>query len=384
MKIKVLIIEDEDGIAELLKDSISSQLSGLSHECKFERCSRITGSVETLRDFRPHVVTLDLKDDLNDDATAGRPTWESIRDEHFCPVVFFSANPLPEGFPEHDPFAQYVSKNHKKPEDVANVVGDFVPHIEGLQKLRDEVESRYAKSLQKVSRLVWLAATPQERVQAMLRVTRRRLAATLEHPLGNEQTIKAWEQFIYPPIDDSLCTGDVLRRVGGGQNVPIDYRIILSPPCDLAAGPGRLPVSHVLVGRCISVRSPEVLRKTKRQTTANGKTDGPPNSDLPGQLGRSLGSDKLDSMVVIPKLAGVWPAMVLDLKSLEVVERTKIAVLQDTPAADSEFVRIASMDSPFREALSWRFTHTVGRPGYPDHDETSLAQDVVEAAKLQP
>ena len=372
MKLRILIVEDEEPIADLIESAIQQALHGMNHQCDFRRCTSIRESVEPLRDYRPHVVTLDLKDNALDDALAGRPAWEVIRDEHFCPVVFFSANPLPEGFPDgSDPFAKYLNKTEKDASHVAATVGEFVPHIQGLQDIRSDFESRYAKSLQSVSRLIWEAESdPEIRHQAFIRVTRRRLAAALEYPLADELHVKAWEQFIYPPIDPDLCTGDVLLRSGGDAKNESDYRVILSPPCDLVSGTGRRPVIEVLLACCLSVKDPEVLRKAKISAGTNAT-----------KLGKTLQKDDIDGMLVVPMLAGVWPAMVLDFKRLELVRFDKISASNDRRIDGSQFIRVASMDSPFREALSWRFTHTIGRPGLPEMDRDSLGHDIRKVAE---
>ena len=151
MKLKILIVEDEAPVGDLLETAITNRLKGLEHEPCVKRCRSIPQSKSDLGDFRPHIVTLDLKDDSTDDMSAGKPAWEFIRDTHFCPVVFFSANALPDGFPDGtDPFAQYLNKNEKKADDVAATIESFIPHIIGLEGIRSEVESRYARSLQKV------------------------------------------------------------------------------------------------------------------------------------------------------------------------------------------------------------------------------------------
>src|SRR6185503_14364534 len=182
MKLKVLIVEDEDVVGNLLEEVIITRLSALQHAPVVKRCRSIPQSGEMLEDFRPHVVTLDLKDDSTDDLSAGKPAWEFIRDKHFCPVVFYSANALPDGFPDgKDHFAHHLYKGNKQPVDVAAIIEGFLPHVIGLEQIRSEVESRYARSVQKVSRLIWKAENdPVQRNQSLLRVTRRRLAATLE------------------------------------------------------------------------------------------------------------------------------------------------------------------------------------------------------------
>ena len=372
MKLKVLIIEDEKPLSELLTQAIREKLENLGHEPVFDHCSNISQSVEPLRSIRPHFVTLDLRDDTTLDATAGKPAWNLIRDEHFCPVVFYSANQLPEGFPDGtDPFARYLNKGSKEPKDVAATIEEFVPHVLGLEQIRTEVEGRYAKSLQKVSSLIWKAETdPVVRNQSLLRVTRRRLAATLEGPLGDETHIKAWEQFIYPPIDDHLCTGDVIFRRGGNRTTAEDFRVVLTPPCDLVTGEGRHPVNDILVGKCISVSHQEILRIFSLQR----------DDKLPGRLATRLKGDRLEGKLILPRLVDLWPAMVLDFKALEVVSRASVALSSESANPESHFERVASMDSPFSEALSWRFTHTVGRPGYPEVDEEALGADIQAAA----
>jgi hypothetical protein len=381
MNIKILVIEDTDDVAERLKSAIEWKMRNIGHDPEVEICNDFETAPRILRRFRPHAVTLDLKRDPIDDHAA-KPAWEVVRQEHFCPVLFYSAVPIPSDVLETElPFARYLRKVADRTGDeaaAAEIIGGFVPHIQGLQNLWNDVERRYAQSLQKVSSLIWKSEKEENaRAEALIRITRRRLAATLEHPLGREANIKAWEQFIYPPIDVSLCTGDILKK-NGGIGEPGDFRVILSPPCDLVAEPTRHPVAEVLCAKCVTVRHPDVLRKTSLKAF---KVDGQPNTNLPTQLGNKLSGDKCDGMIVIPKLEGVFPAMVLDLKSFEMIDRAKIALYQESVAADSVYVRLASMDSPFREALSWRFTHSVGRPGYPLMDETSLAKDVEEEAK---
>jgi hypothetical protein len=369
MKLKILIVEDEGPIGDLLQAAITTRLNGLQHEVIVRRCPSIPQSKSALEDFRPHIVTLDLKDDSTDDMSSGKPAWEFIRDKHFCPVVFFSANDLPEGFPDGtDPFAKYLNKNAKSEIDVAATIVDFIPHVVGLDQLRSEVESRYAKSLQKVSGLIWKAeGEPQARNEALLRVTRRRLAATLEHPLGEELHIKAWEQFIYPPIDEHLCTGDVILQRNADRTMANSFRVILTPPCDLV--PGQNAVTDVLLGQCFPISHAEVFRRA-----------GLPAQVAPtARLADKLVKDEVGGMKIIPKLSDLWPTMVLDFKSLELAPRTVIALLPETANEESKFERIASMDSPFREALSWRFMQTAGRPGTPDADRTALDSEIKAA-----
>ncbi len=370
MKLKVLIVEDEDAVGNLLEEAISNRLKELAYNPIIKRCKSIPKSEDALEEFRPHIVTLDLKDESTQDMAAGKPAWNFIRDRHFCPVVFFSANALPDGFPDGtDPFAQYLNKNEKDASAVAATVEAFIPHVIGLDQIRGDIEARYARSLQKVSKLIWKAEMEADsRTQALIRVTRRRLAAMLEHPLAEEKNIKAWEQFIYPPTDEHhLCTGDVVFCRGGDKGKASDFRIILTPPCDLV--PGQNAISEVLLGRCIAVADAEVFRRAGVQQ----------NATPTAKLAEKLAKDEVTGLKLIPKLGDLWPTVVLDFKSLELVQRTSIALSPEAADGNSKFERIASMDSPFREALSWRFMQTAGRPGTPDADRAALETEIKAA-----
>lgn len=375
MRFKVLIVEDEEPVGDMLETAIKQRLEKLDHEPKVCRCKSIPESRNYLEDFRPHVVTLDLKEAATDDAAAGKPAWDFIRDVHFCPVVFYSANALPEGFPSgSDPFAQYLNKNEKQADDVAAIVEEFIPHVVGLEEIRLDVESRYAKSLQKTTRLIWATETEDiAKNQAFLRISRRRLAAVLEHPLDNEHTIKAWEQFLYPPTDEStLCTGDIVMRRGADKNIASSFFVILTPPCDLV--PNQNPIDQVLLARCRDVSDSEVKRRII------GNPANQENAALTSRqvktLSEKLAKDEIAGLKLIPKLSDLWPTMVLDFKALELVSRSSVALSSETLNDEIQFERIASMDSPFRESLAWRFIQTAGRPGTPDSDRQALETEV--------
>src|SRR5439155_12355425 len=101
--------------------------------------------------------------------------------------------------------------------------------------------------------------------------------------------------------------------------------------------------------------------------------------ELPQKLGKRLRDDSRTDMVVLPALQDVWPAMVLDLKRLEIIQRSKVA-LSDHNNASAICIRVASMDSPFRERVAWRYITTCGRPGLPELDHEALEKDVTAAA----
>lgn len=381
MNIKILIIEDNDDVAERLKSAIEAKMKNIGHDTEVVLCNDFEAAPKQLRRLRPHAVTLDLKKDPLDDHAA-QPAWEVVRREHFCPVLFYSAVPLPPDVLEGElPFAKYLRKvadNTGDESAAAELLGGFVPHIEGLQNLWNNVEGRYAESVSLVSKLIWASEPEDKRVQALIRITRRRVAAMLEHPLIGEAHIKAWEQFIYPPTDKHhLCTGDVVFQRDADRTKAGSFRVILTPPCDLV--PGQNAIAEVLLGRCLAVNDSEVIRRVVGKIDIANQPNGKLTEKQAKSISEKLAKDDVAGLKLIPKLEDLWPTMALDFKALELAQRTSIALSPESATDTSAFERIASMDSPFREALSWRFMQTAGRPGTPDTDRIALEAEIKDA-----
>ena len=87
-----------------------------------------------------------------------------------------------------------------------------------------------------------------QRQDLLRRVSRRRLAASLDSPSSSTDNITPLEQFIYPPLDEaSLLTGDIIKRK---ENQPTRLRRFSN--LDAFVRPGGkgksvIPVARVLV-----------------------------------------------------------------------------------------------------------------------------------------
>ncbi|MYK60628.1 MAG: hypothetical protein F4034_01405 [Chloroflexi bacterium] len=66
--------------------------------------------------------------------------------------------------------------------------------------------------------------------------------------------------------------------------------------------------------------------------------------------------------------------MAADLRDLELIPVGAIGV------EGEEFLRVASVDSPFRELISWAYLQVAGRPGLPQRDLDGWIHDIIEAA----
>ena len=80
-------------------------------------------------------------------------------------------------------------------------------------------------------------------------------------------------------------------------------------------------------------------------------------------------------IILLPCLEGRIPLMGADLRSLEFVS------LDDIGISGKVFLRIASIDSPFRELVSWAYLQIACRPGLPDRDFNEWCDEIVELLK---
>jgi CTP synthase len=185
-----------------------------------------------------------------------------------------------------------------------------------------------------------------------------------EMSLGN---LASWEQYIYPPVSKDLLLGDIIRLKSRDPNDPQSFSVVLTPSCDLATGEGRAAkVEQVLVTGCCApkqgIKKTPLCRLKKKE-----------------ELSASLASTLLtqgyhQSMVPFPSLKEKIPSMMADLRDL------KLVPLRGIGSADgAQYERVASLDSPFRELISWAYMHTACRPGLPDRDYNSWAKEIVDA-----
>jgi|GEM_PF-1471933 len=368
MPYQLLIVEDDAKIIQALTEELNQAFGDEMdvRDCNFKE------ALDRVRTLRPDIMILDQHEGVAEDAA--RPIWDYIWEKHFCPLIVYSAFDF-AGYGSIDhPFSHYEAKGAAGSLGrVIEKARGFFEQADGLRTLRYEIDDRIADSLKFVSPLVWREpANVAQRSDLLRRVTRRRLAASFDSPSCLADNVIALEQFIYPPLEPGLLTGDVIKSVDANSSDASAFSLVLTPSCDLQSGGTRHPVSSVLVAHCIGVNDPDILRLFDLNADAK---------DLPEKLGRRLKSDKLQHMCVIPQLQNVWPAMVANLKKLTLVAREEIALDESVVGGGTPFVRLASLDSPFRESLAWRYTQTTGRPGLPDLDEAVLERDIIAAAK---
>lgn len=364
MNYRIVIVEDSPEMVESLRGVFQRELGDVELFVSGFQNARAQISATM-----PDVVVLDIFDDqLEEHPEEGvKQAWDYVWDEHFCPVVFHSAHEVPEYQNLKHPFTRYETKGPNSQRRVADHIKSFSAEIAGLREIRRDLSRRAGETLRHVSELIWQGNRPTEqRTELLLRIARRRMAAALDYAVEHQKTMLPWEQYIYPPLGDDLLTGDVIRAKDGNTGEPSSYRLVLSPPCDLVQGRGKT-LEEVLVADCVAV-SEFFAKAGVNPQKLNDK-------DHRKKLFSELNRDQVAGLAVLPMLSDVLPLMAANLKKLALVPYTDIAT---KAGGDKPFLRIASVDSPFRERLAWAYLQVAGRPGVPDVDWESLADYIAQ------
>lgn len=360
---RLLFIEDEP-------DSVESVIRWLTEHidctCQIAAFAEADATIDS---FVPDIVILDLLESgsAGDPATTGMQTYDDIWRTRFCPIVVYSAQPdLLSANRAGHPFVKSVQKGRESSAQLEAVIAELTPHVNALYEAELHIRRQFALALRDVAPYAFeVFTTPNERSDAIVRSGRRRLAALMDDMSRHGQKLESWEQYLCPPIIDSLQLGDVLMKVGAPKDEPAAFRVILTPSCDLvASGPRKPKVENVLVARCKSIKDGFGL-------TSLGNISGKKLKDrLPSTV---LSQGYFETVVPFPALVGRVPPMLANLRDLELIPFDKIR------GSDPAFERVASIDSPFRELIAWAYMQIAGRPGVPDRDLDKWTAEIVEA-----
>ncbi len=373
MTCRILIIEDDAGMAASLEDTLRRELG----EGKIEviHVDDFGKAPNEIANRQPDIVILDIFDEQIEQPAkdAVKPAWDTVWAAHFCPVVFHSAQEDQDYKSINHPFVRYEIKGAGSQGRVANHIKSFAPEIEGLRTVRQELSRSAGETLRDVGPLIWQSGNPTtEQTDLFLRVARRRMAAALDYTAEPEKQTQAWEQYIYPPIGSDLLTGDLIRVTTESETGPTAYHVVLSPSCDLARGPGRNPLLQILVADCVPIQDFLVAANV---LPANVDSTKPLTSGQRKNLLSQLSKDQIAGLTVMPELPNVLPLMAANLKKLSLLPYCDIAPKKDE---NKRFFRVASVDSPFRERLAWAYLQVAGRPGVPDVDRNALADSIAQ------
>ena len=361
--LKLLFVDDDPDAVKPVQNLLDKE----AKDMQYEVLESVDSAAEKIKSMRPDIVILDLlfPGDSSAQEAKGLGVRGFIWDEHFCPIVVYSARPdIHDGVHESHPFVKSVQKGAKSPREVLKALNALRSHVEALREAEKHVRESFSLAMRDVAPYAFKAFSDDtQRIEETIkRSGRRRVAALMDEPLPDGTALAAWEQYLFPPVCSDTQLGDILRKKGGEHDDPASFRVVLTPSCDLVtSGNRQAKVSEVLVARCCSM-------KNGLNLTSLGESR---ISKLRDRLRSSiLTQGYFEAVIPFPCLKKLIPTMAANLRDLEFIPIGDIG-------SDRPFLRIASIDSPFRELVAWAHLQSACRPGLPDRDFDSWRDEIV-------
>lgn len=371
-KWRFLVVEDKDDIAAQLLEAITGFVDA-PDSAEGRLCRSFRDAVGLLDIERYDLLILDLKDDSTSgldehDVSAGMTVFDALRTTRFVPVVFYTAHA-------------------HKVRDMQTSFVRVVEKTEGLGRLKDEVNKVLSTQLPALSRRLeelkrnylwdfvsnhWQEFDSPHEQADLACLLARRLALTLQQEAAGlagevtggdvavaQKTIHAMEMYIRPPVSANRQAGDIVK---GPVGAVAGYWLVVTPSCDFEE---RHPLHNVLLACCVPLTdAPEFTAWKENQT-----------SDTIGKLRSLIGDNRQKAQAERYKfLPGTFflPDSIVDFQHLKTVTLEELIGLEV----------IASLDSPFAEAVLARFARYYGRLGTPDIDRQVVMERLQALSSL--
>jgi CheY-like chemotaxis protein len=372
---KILLIEDDANVAATVRDHLGEQFGNLDITVE----QNLNNAVNALVQAEPDAVILDLiEGPLQAADIAGNLGWQEIWNHRFVPLIVYtaSAQDTDPPLPTDHPFIVRIQKGQADSiNEVSNRLRHYLPYMESVRELSVSASRSMHMVLKETAPLLWKGGMPdQAQTQLFSRILKRRIAASADISLDSpDLKLSHWEQFIYPPLESDLLTGDLLRVADQPWDNPDAYRVVLTPSCDLVRRNGSAKVEAILVARSVSLT--EMWAKCQIK-----KPDSDPNKKEAEKL-LSLWLTELiprSGILPLPDFPNILPFMAINLRALDLIQYDSIKGFEDGTSVPI-YERIVSVDSPFREALVWAYMHVACRTCLPDREIEPWIAGAIEA-----
>lgn len=360
----ILFIEDEPESIEPVRIRLEEEIPGTrTLTAKFHEAP------DDIKNYRPDIVVLDLLEggSLPNSEPTGLKTFDFIWNNRFCPVVVYSADPSRmenhEYWKDH-PFIEIEKKGSGSDVSVVQAIRNLCPLAQAMRNTEEKIHKQLTEAMKSTVRIVAAGTEdPGDLAKIVMRSGHRRVAALMDEPLPDETKLAGWEQYIFPPVSTDIQMGDILQERDSSNDAQ-SFRVVLTPSCDMVRSEERSPkVQQVLVAKCCPMT--EALRAIGMEG----------NRNLGNRIKRGLLSQGFSqSVIAIPPLPDNIPAIAANLKDLELIPIDNIG---DT----GEFRVVASIDSPFRELVSWAYLQIACRPGLPERDLDKWAEEIISTTQ---
>lgn len=367
---RVLVVDDEPEVGTTLSELLDSYVSvsdsrtiATTFVTSFEEAAVMLVSDPF------DILVLDIRDESVDAPSdeAGIRVFEKIRSHRFIPIIFYTALPSASLNITNAPFVQTVSKIAVDPmvdleKAIENIISSGLPqllqsvsnHLAGVERafMAEFVEQNWPELVDRPEDMAYL-------LSRRLAVSFEEGAEKLAQELGEigeiivGDTIHPTRYYVQPP-NSIYKMGDLLSAPRSAEeDADADTErlyVVLTPSCDLVLRSGCMKAERVVLARCFSLDSFKEYRDWKSGGSAS-------STDRLRKLLTSRPKGQEDRYFYLPAAWNV-PDRVADLQGVTSI-----------PCEELEhYEKIASLDSPFAEALSYQFNRYIGRIGTPDLD----------------
>ncbi len=357
---RILVVDDDPGICRQVKEFLSEEdVAGAGEVPEVETETDFDMALRLLEQRHFDLIILDVRRGSHDAEVAdeaGLELLRAIQARRFVPILFYTG--LPQRVPQEirTPLVRVLEKSERLQELLTEVRAIFttripavnralINHVEGVQ--RDYMWNFVAK--------YWDQYGEAADRTALGYFLARRLALSLSGPairkliedLGEpgpaalkEGQVHPMQHYVLPPFSLEAVpplTGDLFKGEVSGTT---GFWILLTPSCDLEWK----KAERILLARCHPLED----RPEYREWQAAG-------SNKKRAVVMELMKNNDDQFHYLPKALTV-PHLLVDFQSVEGEGYDALEKLE----------RIATLDSPFAEALVARFSRYYGQLGTPD------------------
>lgn len=367
---RFLVVEDNPEIIRQLREALPGAIES-PDQTEVDVSPNFNAATELLRTRNYDLIVLDLKEGgtsafgEDEDVTAGQRVFDELKGIRFIPVVFFTAWAHAVKFEENQ-FVRVVSKGDgvlRVQEEVRSV---FATKLPDLARHVSEIQREYMwdfcshwKQMETLHEKADVAYLLARRLAFSLESEARRMARTIAGrsvPLADPNNIHPMEMYIFPPDDRYYVSGDILGESVGPKKT---IWVIVTPSCDFEQE-GR--IENVLLAECTPlVDTDEYVKWAQDQTP-----------ERQGLLKDLLADNRRNSQEDRFKFL---PGTYFLRDSVIDFQRLRLLSLEDVGRLE----RIATIDSPFAEAIVAKFARYFGRLGTPDIDRNVVIRRLQDA-----
>jgi hypothetical protein len=360
---RILIIEDNPDLAADAQREITEA---------FEQNPSIDVDVQIETDFDAgfarvqngdsDVVVLDVRRDTprptSADETAGHAVFLDIKEARFAPVIFWTALPEKVAHEVMPPLVAVVTKDDtdKLPAAIEAAIASHA--VDTISDIEKQVASVLKKHMWTELGPHWDEYTEGAEPATIAQVLISRLARILDEDREQSFTAHPSHRYVYPPASKMHAPGDILRDSSG------EWWVVLTPACDFE----QKKFDFILLAHAGPLETHE---KYQGWTAARAK--GNTAKAEWNELRKDVLTATQGRYHYLPAFRDI-PDLVIDLENVRSVTADMLEAMDP----------IASLVSPFSQALLIQYSHFRGRIGIPDLDAEIIKQRLQEASTSAP